>query len=383
MRPAKRVIFKHFIFFALTFASVSFTVVAWGFIGHNAVAETLTELIFWEGVLFAALFLGFLGAHEFGHYFAAFRHRVNTTLPYFIPVPILSPIGTVGAVIRIKERIDETRKLFDIGVAGPVAGFVVSLVILLYGFITLPEPEYIANFAGHEHTVEYIQEHGTFPDEPLVEEAEQLMVLGNTLLYDVLASFFENTPPLWEAYHYPFLFAGWLGLFFTALNLMPVGQLDGGHILYALVGYRRHRILARLFFGCLVALGGAGAMPHIQAMVSGMGMPAEAGGWGVWALLSFFLLRKAYRTHSLWTLPTWLLGLGVTALLVYGGFFPDEVASPLLWLFWSFLLVFFIGIEHPPVTREQPLTQGRKILGWTSMAIFFLCISPNPIYFLN
>ena len=383
IRPDKGAIVKHSILFILTFASVSFTVVAWGFIGHNAIAESLMDLILWEGVLFATLFLGFLGAHEFGHYFAAVYHRIKTTLPFFVPVPIISPIGTVGAVIRIKERIDETKKLFDIGVAGPVAGFVVSIAVLLIGFFTLPEPEYIANFAGHDNTLEYIQEHGTFPDEPLPEESEQLMVLGNTLLYDIMASFFEDSPPLWEVYHYPFLFAGWLGLFFTALNLMPVGQLDGGHILYALVGYRKHRLLARLFFACLVALGGAGAMPHFQAAVGGLGGPPVIGAWLVWALVSFLLLRKAYRSHSLWTLPAWLLGLGVTGLLIYGGFFPEDVASPLLWLFWSILLVFFIGIEHPPVTREVPLTQGRKILGWASMAIFFLCISPNPIYFLN
>ena len=382
VKPGRPAIIKHSLLFVITFISVAF-MAGVSFVGKTATAEHFMDLILWEGVLFAALFLGFLGAHEFGHYFAAVYHRIETTLPYFIPVPIISPIGTVGAVIRIKERIDETKKLFDIGVAGPVAGFIVSILILLYGFLTLPEPEFIDNFAGHESTITYIEEEGTFPDEPIVEEAGQLLVLGNTLLYDLMASFFDDAPPLWEVYHYPFLFAGWLGLFFTALNLMPVGQLDGGHILYSLLGYQRHRLFARLFFGIIVALSGAGVLPYLQDALHAFELPSTTGAWAIWGLFSFYILRKAYRAHSLWTLPTWIIGLAVTFMLIHGGFFPDEATRPLFWLVWSLLIVFFIGIEHPPVTRELPLTPGRKILGWVSMAIFFLCISPNPIYILN
>lgn len=380
LTPGAWTIIKHFLLFVITFITVS-TLVGVQFVGPTGVAETFMDLILWEGVTFAALFLTFLGFHEFGHYFAAFYHRINTTLPYFIPIPLF--IGTMGAIIRIKERINETKKLFDIGVAGPLAGFVVCIIVLLYGFMTLPEPEYIGNFAGHDDTVEYIEENGTFPDEPILEEGGQLLVLGNTLLYDFMASFFDDAPPLWEVYHYPFLFAGWLGLFFTALNLMPVGQLDGGHILYALVGYKRHRVLARIFFGALVALGGAGAMPYLKDILGFYDLPSTIGAWVLWATISFFLLRKAYRSHSLWTMPSWLIGLGISALLIYSGFFPDESTRPLLWLFWSLLIVFIIGVEHPPVTHETPLTRGRKILGWISLAIFFLCISPNPIYILN
>ena len=378
--PGTGAIIKHALLFLVTFATVS-TLVGIQFVGHTETADSFLDLIVWEGVIFAALFLSFLGFHEFGHYFAAIIHRVNTTLPYFIPLPVF--IGTMGAIIRIKERINETRKLFDIGVAGPLAGFVVCIIVLLIGFSTLPEPEYIGNFAGHDETVEYIEENGTFPEEPIVEEGGQLLVLGNTILYDFLASFFEDAPPLWEIYHYPFLFAGWLGLFFTALNLMPVGQLDGGHILYALVGYKKHRIFARIFFGALVALGGAGAMPYLKDIIDLFDVPSTVTAWLLWALISFFLLRKAYRTHSLWTLPTWLIGLGISALLIYSGYFPDESTRPLLWLFWSLLIVFLIGVEHPPVTHETPLNRGRKVLGWISLTIFFLCISPNPIYILN
>src|SRR5690625_7906046 len=90
-----------------------------------------------EGALFSFIFLLFLASHEFGHYFAAIHHGVRVTLPYFIPVPF--GIGTLGAVIRIKEKIEDSRKLFDIGIAGPIAGFVISLATLLYGFMRSEE----------------------------------------------------------------------------------------------------------------------------------------------------------------------------------------------------------------------------------------------------
>ena len=166
-----------------------------------------------------------------------------------------------------KEPVSDSRKLFDIGIAGPIAGFVVSLTVLLIGFATLPGPEFIMNFPGHEDVKAYVAEHNAWPDEPLPDAQGELLVLGNTLLYSFLASFFENAPPMWEMYHYPFLFAGWLGLFFTALNLMPVGQLDGGHIMYCLIGYRKHRIFARVFFITLVTLGGVGAVPVLHMLL--------------------------------------------------------------------------------------------------------------------
>src|SRR5699024_2700809 len=149
-------------------------------------------------------------------------------LPYFIPIPFA--LGTLGAVIRIKQRISHSYKMFDIGVAGPLAGFVVAIGLLLFGFATLPEPSYILTFYCHQSISAYIQAYGHFPSELIGDIKGQTLVFGSTLLYGFLASFFNNVPPMWEMYHYPFLFAGWFGLFVTALNLMPVGQLDGGHI---------------------------------------------------------------------------------------------------------------------------------------------------------
>src|SRR5699024_5684458 len=130
-------ILKHLGLFLATFICVSLAGAA--FVGFHPSffffkLPSLTDFL--RGTLFAVLLLGFLGVHEFGHYFAGVYHKIRVTLPYFIPVPF--GIGTLGAVIRIKERINHSYKMFDVGVAGPLAGFVVSLGVLLWGFATLP-----------------------------------------------------------------------------------------------------------------------------------------------------------------------------------------------------------------------------------------------------
>ena len=185
----------------------------------------------YDGFLFGASLLAFLTVHEFGHYFAARYHSVRTSLPYFIPVPFaLNGIGTFGAVIRIRQQVPSMRKLFDIGSAGPLAGFVVALGVLLLGLATLPGLDYVMGLPGHESLKAFVQANGRFPDvlaRPESGGSQIVLVVGNTPLYWLLTQFFSDVPPMWEMYHYPLLFAGWLGLFFTALNLLPVGQLDG------------------------------------------------------------------------------------------------------------------------------------------------------------
>ncbi|HEX6981590.1 MAG TPA: site-2 protease family protein, partial [Balneolaceae bacterium] len=213
-KPDAKTILKHLALFIITFLTVSLAGAAFvGFIPSIFPVSLPSLPDFYRGMLFAGLLLSFLGVHEFGHYFAALYHKVKVTLPYFIPIPL--GIGTIGAVIRIKQKINDTRKMFDVGIAGPLAGFVVSLIILLYGFSTLPDASYIQNFQGHEAVQEYVAQNGSYPDNPPKETNGSLLMVGNTLLYAFLASFFENVPPMWEMYHYPFLFAGWLGLFFT------------------------------------------------------------------------------------------------------------------------------------------------------------------------
>lgn len=379
-KPDARTIFKHVALFIATFACVTLVGIFW--VGQTAGVESYWQM--WpEGALFASLLLAFLATHEFGHYFAAVYHNVKVTLPYFIPIPL--GIGTMGAVIKIEEQIQETKKLFDIGIAGPIAGFIVSLFVLLYGFSTLPDPAFIENFAGHEGVISHIQETGSFPETPPdIENAPEgaTIMLGNTLLYSLLASFFDNVPPMYEMYHYPFLFAGWLGLFFTALNLTPVGQLDGGHILFSLIGFKKHRTVARICFGFIATLGGIEAIPflflNINEWYAGYGFLSVL----LWALVLLFLFRKALFRDHVWIAPMWAISLITSVGYLYFSNGFDQSGS-LIWVFWSFFLVYFVKMEHPPVLFDRPLTPWRKRLGWISMVVFVLCISPTPIYFLN
>jgi membrane-associated protease RseP (regulator of RpoE activity) len=376
-----KTILKHFALFLTTVITVSLA--GAGFVGYEPslfpiALPSLSD--FYRGLLFAGLLLGFLGVHEFGHYFAALYHRIKVTLPYFIPIPL--GIGTVGAVIRIKQKINDTYKMFDVGASGPIAGFVVSLVILLYGFSTLPEPSYIQNFTGHEAVKEYVAQHGTYPDSPPQETDGQLLIVGNTLLYGLLASFFENVPPMWEMYHYPFLFAGWLGLFFTALNLTPIGQLDGGHILYSLIGFKKHRTVARLFFGLLVTLAGIEAIPFIHLSLGEYDNTLGILSWIIWAGILYTLLRKAFRGELQWILPTLATSIAIPAAILYFYIGNITTSGSLIWVVWSFFIAYLVGVEHPPALRERELDPTRKFLGWLSMAIFVLCISPSPLYLI-
>ncbi|MCH8568110.1 MAG: site-2 protease family protein [Balneolales bacterium] len=378
-KPTPGTIIKHVLLFIATFASVA---VMGGvfFVGHTAGAESITDLVLWEGVLFAFLLLLFLGVHEFGHYFAAVYHRVSASLPYFIPLPLVSPIGTLGAVIKIKERINDTIKLYDIGISGPLAGFVVALGILLYGFATLPGPEFLNNFEQHEEIVDYVLQHGSFPEDPIAPEGSELIFFGETLLYTAIASFYDNAPPMWEMYHYPFLLAGWLGLFFTALNLMPVGQLDGGHILYALIGFKRHQMVARAFFGLVVTFAGFALLPLLDALSARFIGSGFSFGWILWALLSFGVFRKAYFGHQGWTLWVWLISLAVNTVIWNLTGDTSFGSGYGVWVMFTLFILYFVKIEHPPVYYEQELDPVRKVLGWLTMLIFILCISPTPIF---
>lgn len=372
-----KTILKHTGLFVLTFITVSISGAL--FVGKSAGVESFWPMLK-DGALFAALLLGFLGTHEFGHFFAALYHKIRVTLPYFIPVPI--GIGTLGAVIRIKQKINDTYKMFDIGIAGPLAGFIVSLAVLLYGFATLPDPSFINNFSGHEAVQEYVAQYGTFPEQPPEETDGEVLIVGNTLLYGFLAQFFENVPPMWEMYHYPFLFAGWLGLFFTALNLMPVGQLDGGHILYSLIGYRKHQTVARGCFAVLTVLAGIESVPAVHKWLGSWDNSFGTLSWLIWAGVLFFLLRKAFHNDHKWIAPVMVGSLAVAAVYLFLYVGNLDTSGSLIWVVWSFFIAYFVKIEHPPALYERPLDTNRKVLGWLSMAIFILCISPNPLYFI-
>lgn len=379
-KPGLKTILWHTLLFLLTVVTVTF--VGANFVGYDPVLfpfafPSIVDIL--RGLLFAVLLLAFLTVHEFGHYFAAVYHNIRVSLPYYIPIPL--GIGTLGAVIRIKERVSRTYKLFDIGVTGPVAGFIVSLTVLLIGFMTLPEPEYIQNFAGHEELKSYIAEHNAYPSHVTDDSELGVLTVGNTLLYSALATLFENVPPMWEMYHFPFLFAGWLGLFFTALNLMPVGQLDGGHVLYSLVGAKKHNIIARLFYTGITILAGIEVIPFLKENLAEYTNLTFLS-WGIWGILLYALFYKAFMGNNKWSRAMLVVSLGVTAiyLFVMDGTISREASF--IWLVWSFFIAFIVKVEHPPVTYEEELSTGRKVIGWVSMLIFILCISPNPIYMM-
>jgi len=183
--------------------------------------------IFLRGLPFAATLVTILLVHELGHYLTCLRHRVSASLPYFLPAPLLSPVGTFGAFIRIRSRFPDRRALFDIGASGPWAGFVVALAATVIGLAhstVLATPH---DWHGYEW--------------------------GDSLLTAFLIRVILHVDSATVLLH-PVAFAGWFGLFVTSLNLLPVGQLDGGHVLYATLGRPTPRIAA-LLIAFLVWLG--------------------------------------------------------------------------------------------------------------------------------
>jgi Zn-dependent protease len=221
IRPEKsRVPWVNIVLAVLTVFSMILT---YGYLEYGRIGDDLFNDVgsLMQPVWFMLALMLILACHEFGHYFAAKHHKADVSLPYFIPAPTL--FGTFGAFIRSRSPFKNRIELFDVGVAGPLAGFVPALIILTIG---------MAN-------VEF---------QPVAGEqtGEQFLVLGNSLILMVLEQLVMPVPP--EGYRVimsPLMFAGWIGLFVTMANLLPMGQLDGGHIMYALVGKRWQRIIAK------------------------------------------------------------------------------------------------------------------------------------------
>ena len=195
-------------------------------------------------ITYAAVLIAILLGHELGHFLTCRYYKINATLPYFIPAPTM--IGTLGAFIKIKSPITRKQQLFDIGVAGPLTGFFLSVPALIYG---LSLSKLIPPFPS-----------------------EQGLILGEPLLLKIMEGIiFKNVPPDYSIFLHPVAFAGWVGILITSFNLFPVGQLDGGHVSYALFG-TRSRSIARFFLGVFVAMG-------VFFWV----------GWFIWAFIILFL----------------------------------------------------------------------------------------------
>jgi membrane-associated protease RseP (regulator of RpoE activity) len=187
-----------------------------------------------QGVTFSAALLAILFSHEMGHYLACRYYKVDATLPYFIPAPPLFLAGTFGAFIKIRSPIPSRRALFDIGLAGPLAGFVVAVPISVIGLLTIGPP-----LAPQEHVIYF----------------------NDPLLFRLIARV-AGVPLDPNSPANPYYMAAWIGLLVTSLNLMPVGQLDGGHGTFSLFGARAHRLIGRMAFIVVSALAVLGFWWH-------------------------------------------------------------------------------------------------------------------------
>jgi len=269
-----------------------------------------------EGLPYSLSILFIITCHEFGHYFAAMYHRVKATLPYYIPfppIPFFINFGTMGAVIRTKSPVPTKKAMFDIGVAGPLAGFVACLIILIYGFLNVPDINYLLAI----HPDYFSPEYG---------KGGYNLVFGDTLLFSFFKLIFVGSnqffPPMSEIYHYPFLCVGWFGLFITAMNMIPIGQLDGGHIGYTIFGKETHFKIAVICFSILFVLGIIGIIE---------------------------------------------MSFDINYDIGWSG-----------WLFWSLILYFIIKIEHPPIHDDAELDSKRKLIGYFSFFILIISFSPTP-----
>jgi membrane-associated protease RseP (regulator of RpoE activity) len=227
--------------------------------------------LFFAGLPFSLTLLTILMAHELGHYLACVYYKVDATLPYFLPAP-LPFTGTLGAFIRIKSAIYSKRVLFDIGIAGPLAGFVFLLPALSVGLAFSKVIPGINHKGAIQQSV------------PILE-----WLLQRTIFPGV---------PQSDIYLHPVARAAWVGMFATALNLQPVGQLDGGHIVYAMLG-RSHKWITTVFLAALVVMG---FVSH---------------NWWLWAVLIFFFARKHPPVYDRTEIGEPRIRLGVLALIVF------------------------------------------------------------------
>ena len=240
-----------------------------------------------SGVAFSIALLTILTAHEMGHYLACRYYGVRATLPFFIPAPPLFLAGTFGAFIKMKSPIPSRRALFDIGLAGPLAGFVALIPIAVAGVLNL-QPAHIQLATG-------------------------TIVFNDPLLFQIVAKL--TGANLIDASPNPFYMAAWIGLLVTSLNLMPVGQLDGGHGTFAVFGQGAHKIIGRLAFLAVATM----------------------------SLLGFFWHGSP------------------------SGFLYTVLLAVMLW------------VRHPAPEKLEPLGRGRILVAIVTLMVFALSFVPFPI----
>jgi membrane-associated protease RseP (regulator of RpoE activity) len=269
----------------------------------DLIPRLVTDLFRREPALeFAMALMAILLAHETGHFVAARRYLINASPPYFVPAPpFVNFIGTFGAFIRLRSPVLDRRQLLDVGAAGPWAGFVVAVVALVAG---LMRSTVVPETGWSEQVVQLADVRAFLGDSPLTFALRRILVGEGTVLL------------------HPLAFAGWIGLFVTMLNLIPLGQLDGGHVLYALIGRAQPVVSALAWFGLLLLgyFAGRAATPWVTWF------------WWIWAILTLLIARGR--------------------------------------------------LTHPPVLdRHRPLPGGRIPYGVATLALFAVTFCPVPIHY--
>jgi membrane-associated protease RseP (regulator of RpoE activity) len=297
--PPRSRLWLHLLLFGLTLVSMQITAMAGGAMpGHTALAT---------GAYQAVSLLGILLVHEAGHYVASRLHRVPASLPFFVPLPYLG-FGTLGAVITMSERIRSRKALLDIGAAGPIAGMVVALPVLYVG-LRLSEVAPLGKDG-------YIQE-------------------GQSILYWLMKRLAVGPiPEGYDVHLHPMAFAGWGGLFLTMLNLLPWGQLDGGHIAFALFGKDQHRFARWFRSGLLVAF--------------------------AYNVLVYLVPALLHRSRQTW---------------------QEAIGTCLFWLIWygiTGVMKRIAGEDHPPF-EPAPLDLPRKLVAVGCLVLFVLLFLPTPM----
>lgn len=272
---------KHGILFFLTFFSTTLTGVTFALTQENVLLQ---------GLAYSIPVMIILTGHELGHYYFARKYGVKVSLPFFIPLPLISPFGTLGAFIKMETFPESRRELFDIAFWGPAMSFLLSIPFAVTGLLLSRVQAIPADFTG--------------------------VVFGDSLIFKFIAGMFFDIPEGHDIIIHPMAFAAWVGFFVTAINLIPVGQLDGGHIAYSLFGKRQKEIAVT----SLVILG-------IMAL--------EFYGWLVWLVL---LVAMGIKHPPLFSMNP----------------FHDFLDNRRLKLAWGSLLMLLLCFTPAPMKQESP-----------------------------
>ena len=388
--------------FVVTLLTTTISGAEWIF-GTSIVSGNLGVDEFISGLQYSIPFLLILTCHEFGHYLVARYYNIAVTLPSYIPfwLPGFPAIGTMGAYIQIKEAIQSRKEYFDVGVAGPLAGFVVAMGFIIYGFSNLPEIDYIYEVHpdyesfGKDYPMLYEMDtvlykkdfvnpnrynFASMPDSIVYDRESNISItLGDNLIFWYFENYWvedvSRLPHPNEIIHYPFLLAGYLALLFTALNLLPIGQLDGGHVIFGLFGERHSRTIARVLFVVFLFYAGLGVI-HPGLLVE---TSSEAS-------LQFLLMVALYLYYLYACLYSMIEGRR-DRLMVASIILATQFVTTLLlrtegymgWMVFAFIIGRFLGVYHPPVNDNRDLSTTRKIIGVIALVVFILSFSPRPL----